>query len=272
MRRVPTMMAAVSLRCSRSTWKVCRACVPHLQILPARSRAAAQPRHVCPRGLRQLVSHAPHTRTGVEFTLLPWMLLNGALCGVSFLLIEWHLATTAPEQRLAGLGLRLAFDGLLRDGCAQPPLAVLHDEFAANNLNTPVPGLRELLEQREPYYPPSRWTAGVWSKDEAHLRARKAEAAHLGASEAARQAKASSIATPMSVGEQPRCYGSCPTRCYDDLRFVNESELSYRFSWRQADEPTPFPITPGAQCLSSLRKANKASGSSRPSGVLPFSA
>lgn len=86
----------------------------------------------------------------------------------------------------------------------------------------------------------------MWSKDEAHLRARKAEAAHLGASEAARRAKASSIATPMSVGEQPRCYGSCPTRCYDDLRFVNESELSYRFSWRQADEPTPFPITPGA--------------------------
>jgi len=107
---------------------------------------------------------------GYEFSLLPWLLLRGALCLPNYvrrseaaliahdsqiesqrlcsppnplygivthafrpyypgaqLLIEWHLATLEPQRRLAGLSMRLAFDDLLRDGCATPPVAVLHD-------------------------------------------------------------------------------------------------------------------------------------------------
>lgn len=77
-----------------------------------------------PRGVVSLVKIDVE---GYEFSLLPWLLLRGALCLPRYLLIEWHLATLEPQRRLAGLSMRLAFDDMLRDGCTTPPVAVLHD-------------------------------------------------------------------------------------------------------------------------------------------------
>lgn len=77
--------------------------------------------------LSRVVSLVKIDVEGYEFSLLPWLLLRGALCLPRYLLIEWHLSTLEPQRRLAGLSMRLALDDMLRDGCATPPVAVLHD-------------------------------------------------------------------------------------------------------------------------------------------------
>ena len=74
------------------------------------------------------------------------------MCRFRYLLIEWHLNRARVEKRLAGLGLRLALESLLREGCAEPPRAVFYDEFEANNFAVPVPGLRERASMH------TRWT------------------------------------------------------------------------------------------------------------------
>lgn len=79
-----------------------------------------------------------------EYDLLPRLLITGALCRCTFLLVEWHLNALPPEQRLQGVLLRSAFDKLLARGCFRPPRLVIHDEDFLNNFGEPIPGLGEL--------------------------------------------------------------------------------------------------------------------------------
>lgn len=79
---------------------------------------------------------------GLEYTLLPWMLAQGALCRVRYLIAEWHLNQQPLGQRLPALALRLSLASLLQHGCETPPRAVFNDEFMTNNAAVPVPGLQ----------------------------------------------------------------------------------------------------------------------------------
>ena len=81
---------------------------------------------------------------GEEFNLIPWLLTRGILCRLSYLVIEWHLNRVPPPKRLAALGVRLSFNSLLQIGCDHPPIAVHHDDFQANNLAVPVPGIQRV--------------------------------------------------------------------------------------------------------------------------------
>ena len=62
---------------------------------------------------------------------------------LDFLLVEWHLNIAPIGSRLAALGLRLAFQSLLEQGCETPPVC-FHDEYGANNVAVPVPGLQNV--------------------------------------------------------------------------------------------------------------------------------
>ena len=79
-----------------------------------------------------------------EYDLLPRLLITGALCRCTFLLIEWHLNALSPERKLEGVMLRNAFDGLLARGCLRPPRLIIHDEDFLNNFGEPIAGLGEL--------------------------------------------------------------------------------------------------------------------------------
>ena len=86
---------------------------------------------------------------GAEYALLARLLLTGALCRVRHLLIEWHLNALPPSERLAGLGLRTAFDALLRDGCIKGDAwQIEHDEYPDNNRGEPVDGLADLCARK----------------------------------------------------------------------------------------------------------------------------
>lgn len=82
-----------------------------------------------------------------EYKLLPWLLAQGALCGVTHLLLEWHLNQLPLPRRLPALGLRLAFHSLLEEGCSSPPRAVFHDDYLGNNLAVPVPFLDDVTTE-----------------------------------------------------------------------------------------------------------------------------
>ena len=87
---------------------------------------------------------------GGEFQLVPWLLLHGLLCRVSHLMIEWHLRHSAVGTRLGALSLRHSLLLLLREGCAEPPLAVFNDDYGPNNLGgLPVPGLHALTAHHQ---------------------------------------------------------------------------------------------------------------------------
>ena len=80
-----------------------------------------------------------------EYSVLPHLLLSGALCRVSHLFVEWHLLRVPDEARLAALGLRLALEETLRRGCrarrrAGTRVLVYHDELQLNK-HVAVPGL-----------------------------------------------------------------------------------------------------------------------------------
>ena len=60
---------------------------------------------------------------GLEYDLLPWLLLHGSLC-VSHLLIEWHLVSQPIGSRLEALALRHSVERLLRSGCDAPPAMI----------------------------------------------------------------------------------------------------------------------------------------------------
>lgn len=62
---------------------------------------------------------------GAEFQLLPTLLLSGALCLLTHIHVEWHFPTLASaawnasaRDTAAGVGLRMAFEQLLQQGCA----------------------------------------------------------------------------------------------------------------------------------------------------------
>jgi hypothetical protein len=153
---------------------------------------------------------------------------------------------------LEGLALRLTLDAMLHDGCEVPPLAILHDEFVANNIDVPIPGLRELVEWRTPSQEAKgSWTQGIWRRDMEHLTSRRALALPI---------EPIRVGQVRSVGERPRCYGACPTRCLADLHYVNASERSYRRSWLQPDtDETKLPPSayqPQCMIFSRKRRAN----------------
>ena len=79
-----------------------------------------------------------------EYDLLPRLLITGALCRCTFLLVEWHLNALPPERKLQGVLLRNTVDELLTRGCFRPPRLIIHDEDFLNNFGEPIPGLGEL--------------------------------------------------------------------------------------------------------------------------------
>ena len=79
-----------------------------------------------------------------EYDLLPRLLITGALCRCTFLIVEWHLNALPPARKLEGVLLRNAFDGLLARGCLRSPRLIIHDEDFLNNFGEPIPGLGEL--------------------------------------------------------------------------------------------------------------------------------
>jgi len=89
---------------------------------------------------------------GAEYTLLPWLIRQGALCSTAalHLLVEWHLNSLRPEERLAGLGLRLSLEHILNASCGPDfaPRVVAHEEYFGNNHGEDVPGLQELQKAR----------------------------------------------------------------------------------------------------------------------------
>lgn len=117
---------------------------------------------------------------GLEFSLLPWLLAQGALCLLRYLHIEWHLNSAPAETRLSALALQHSLVPLLEAGCATPPAAVFHEDPPMNNAAVPVPGLAELLATHStaaepvcvaPRYggQPSSWTGGWLRADRVHL-------------------------------------------------------------------------------------------------------
>ena len=84
-----------------------------------------------------------------EYDLLPRLLITGALCRCTFLLVEWHLNALPPERKLEGVLLRNAFDGLLARGCVRPPRLIIHDEDFLNNFGEAIPGLGELAARHK---------------------------------------------------------------------------------------------------------------------------
>ena len=95
-----------------------------------------------------------------EYDLLPRLLITGALCRCTFLLIEWHLNALPPERKLQGVMLRNALEDLLARGCFKPPKLIIHDEDFLNNFGEPIPRLDQLaarhaanrhLPNRRPY-------------------------------------------------------------------------------------------------------------------------
>ena len=89
-----------------------------------------------------------------EFELLPYLLASGVLCRAHIFIIEWHLNALPPEDRLAGLGLRLTLSAMLRRGCTallgrkharwagrRLGPRVVHEGAPINNWEQEVPGL-----------------------------------------------------------------------------------------------------------------------------------
>ena len=82
-----------------------------------------------------------------EYDLLPRLLITGALCRCTFVLIEWHLNALPPERKLQGVMLRNALEALLARGCLRPPRLIIHDEDFLNNFGEPIPELGQLAER-----------------------------------------------------------------------------------------------------------------------------
>ena len=85
---------------------------------------------------------------GAEYRLIPHLLVTGALCLPTHLLLEWHLNSVPERERLAALAQRLSLPAAL-DACATPPRALVNDDEAQNNLYTRVPGLDALATLHE---------------------------------------------------------------------------------------------------------------------------
>ena len=154
---------------------------------------------------------------GAEFELLPWLLLQGALCRVGYLLVEWHLNRVGPDKRLAALSLRHSLFTLLEHGCRTPPRAVLMDSFAANNYALPVPGLLELAQSHSicDRSQTSSWTNGLIRTDQQNFARWKAEASLVG---------------QRNNDSRPRCFGRC-----EEVALGYDREMVQR-SWERASK------------------------------------
>lgn len=86
---------------------------------------------------------------GAEYSVLPRLLVSGALCRVRYLQIEWHLNNLPERRRAEGLALRKALGGLIDAGCprssgtAPPARRLLHEEYRGTNFDIYIPGLLE---------------------------------------------------------------------------------------------------------------------------------
>ena len=78
---------------------------------------------------------------GAEFELLPHLVASGVLCRAHLILVEWHLNSLPPAERLAGLGLRLSLAATLRHGCVPHGPVVVNEGAPTNNWEQAVPGL-----------------------------------------------------------------------------------------------------------------------------------
>ena len=175
---------------------------------------------------------------GAEFELLPWLLLQDALCRVDYFLVEWHLNRVSPAKRLAALSLRHSLYSLLETGCRQPPRAVLNDVFKANNYAVPVPGLHELAQAHSVCMSTSisSWTRGLLESDIQALRLRKR--ARLGEQELRQR----------NNNSRPRCFGRC-----EEVAMEYEDHFVER-SWNRAAGPSNDPagcVTLAAEWLGS---------------------
>ena len=209
--------------------------------------------------LRRTLSSRPPTLSFVkldveslEYSLLAWLLVQGALCDVTHLLIEWHLNLLPLGQRLSGLGLRLGFGALLQEGCATPPRAVYHDEYVPTNFGVPVPGLQDVATEH-----------ALWARKDVPMGVRpsaptvlrlRADDAFLQRQQATEQAEeepqqlpmpprgsvaAAERAPPRRRPRTPacevarRCHGSCRyERLGCDLRFAAASYRQMRAATR----------------------------------------
>ena len=171
---------------------------------------------------------------GAEYKLLPWLLTQGVLCRVRYLLQEWHLASVPLEKRLPALSMRLALHELLRHGCKSPPVAILHDAASQNNLGVPIPGLPELNTLHSAWKSPHIRTQTVVRSDMERSRIRLRHDGG-GASRGVRckrarelnlsaitqfQAGASGLIEPRRIS----CFGDCHTeRLLSDASFTATS-------------------------------------------------
>lgn len=164
-----------------------------------------------------------------EYALLPYLLVQGRLCDVTYLLLEWHLNSLPLPRRLSGLGLRLSFHELLEQGCQTPPRAVHHDDFAANNVAVPVPGLDEVAVEH------AAWATKAQAGPERGRRPSSFTVLQLKADEAwLSEHDGDSFSSSCSGGGG----AGRPTRCAGDCRYEamacswNHSAESYRRQMR----------------------------------------
>ena len=107
-----------------------------------------------------------------EYHLLPHLLVHGALCRVSHLLVEWHLNAEPSPRRLDALALRLGLRMLLERGCPVPPRIIEHEEPESTNLHVGVAGLAELSRAHETNGsdPSSTFYGSRWEQTHAAVR------------------------------------------------------------------------------------------------------
>ena len=110
---------------------------------------------------------------GGEYRLIPTLIRRGTFCGLSHIIVEWHLNAMPPRHRLSCLGLRLSFDWLVRNSCEQD-IFIAHSEYFVNNEFEHVPGLwREVQRHNRSAHPlglsESRWEAVHRLEKQRHL-------------------------------------------------------------------------------------------------------
>ena len=193
---------------------------------------------------------------GGEFTLLPWLLLHGAICRLRYLHLEWHLNKLAPEERLAGLALRLTLHTLLEHGCDIPPASIFHDAATQNNIASSVPGLLELgmLQSMWHQNDTHRFGRGLNHHDLAHVEARLAAAdghsippSETPQSRCRMLAQKATLNRRSSNNSRPSCIGACPAeRMLEDPYFASVSvkrTYAQTLSRRDVIESVPcFPL------------------------------
>ena len=141
---------------------------------------------------------------GSEYSLLPWLLMQGAYCRVSHVIQEWHLHAAPPATRLEALALRLSFHALLRNGCPDgaAPIGIWHDEWPDNNFGWPVPGLPDVAVDHAPWDAASLAGSG-WN---AANRAWREKARWAQRDDAALEAQSSTLAASADACARAGCH------------------------------------------------------------------